>query len=359
MEPNLTGTAILRLFAATAAAIMVTAMFSSSPAHAQWLKFKTPGIPRTPDGKPNLSAPAPRAPNGKPDLSGLWRTDPAGTAETGKAEDAVKALPWADALTQKRKETIGKDSPSVLCLPPGPVVDMGVGRIVQSPNILVMLWGGTLYREIFMDGRELPKDPNPDWMGYSVGHWEGDTLVIESIGFNDRTWLDDDGHPHTEALHVTERIHRSDYGHMEIIRTLVDPGALAEPWTVPVKLELYADTEPLEYVCNENERDRDHLVGKTTDEKGIDVAAAILQKYVGNYELTFPATGQVFTLAVSLKDNRLVLGGMGPSEPLLGVSQTEFTGTSGTTFNFVMNEAGTVTQMNIHAVEGDFKAVRK
>jgi hypothetical protein len=140
---------------------------------------------------------------------------------------------------------------------------------------------------------------------------------------------------------------------------LVDPGALAAPWTVPVKLELYADTEPLEYVCNENERDRAHLVGKTSDEKGIDVAPAVLQKYVGNYELTFPTTGQIFTLNVSLKDDRLVLGGMGPSEALLAVSQTEFTGTSGTTFNFVMNDAGSVTQMNIHAVEGDFKAVRK
>jgi hypothetical protein len=359
MERYFPRTAIVRRSTAIAAATIVVALFSSSPADAQWLKFKTPGIPRTADGKPNLSAPTPRTPDGKPDLSGLWRADPAGTAETGKAEDAVKALPWAEALTKTRKETIGKDSPSVLCLPPGPVVDMGVGRIVQAKNILVMLWGGTLYREIFLDGRELPKDPNPDWMGYSVGHWEGDTLVIESIGFNDRTWLDDDGHPHTEALRVTERIHRSDYGHMEVIRTLVDPGALAEPWTVPVKLELYADTEPLEYVCNENERDRDHLVGKTTDEKGVDVAPAILQKYVGNYELTFPATGQVFTLIVSLKDDRLVLGGMGPSEPLLPVSQTEFTGTSGTTFNFVTSDAGAVTQMNIHAVEGDFKAVRK
>jgi hypothetical protein len=118
MERHFPGTPIFRRYTAIAASTIVIAFFSSSPAHAQWLKFKTPGIPRTADGKPNLSAPTPRTPDGKPDLSGLWRDDPAGTAETGKAEDAVKPLPWADALTKKRKETIGKDSPSVLCLPP-------------------------------------------------------------------------------------------------------------------------------------------------------------------------------------------------------------------------------------------------
>jgi hypothetical protein len=103
---------------------------------------------------------------------------------------------------------------------------MGVGKVVQTPNLLLMLFEGTLYREIFLDGRELPKDPNPDWMGYSVGHWEGDTLVVGSTGFNDRTWLDGDGHPHTEALHLTERFRRPDFGHLEVVKTMSDPGAL-------------------------------------------------------------------------------------------------------------------------------------
>lgn len=345
-------------FGAIGASIIV-AISLISPAQGQWLAFKTPGIPRTKDGKLDRSAPVPHMSGGKPDFSGLWRIDPAGTAETGKAQDAVKPQAWAVDLAQQRKESIGRDSPSVLCLPPGPVVDMGVGRIVQTRNLLVMLWNGTLYREIFLDGRELPKDPNPSWMGYSVGHWEGDTLVISSIGFNDRTWLDDDGHPHTEALRVTERLHRSDYGHLQVTRTFEDSGALVEPWTVPVKLELYADTEPLEYVCNENERDRQHLVGKTSDEKGVTIAPAILQKYVGDYEFTEPTTHRVFKLDVSLKDGHLVFAGLGPSEPLSAISETEFTGSDGTTFNFVADASGHVTHALIRAVEGDFNIIRK
>ena len=192
-----------RITVATLAALLAFA----TTAEAQWLKYKTPGIPRTADGKPDLTAPAPRMANGKPDFSGLWRVDAAGMAETGKAEDTVKLQPWAEALTAKRKENLGNDAPSVMCLPFGPVVDMGVGKVLQTSRELVMMWNGTLYREIFLDGRPLPEDPNPTWMGYSVGHWEGNTLVITSAGFNDRTWLDDDGRPHTEALRVTERHH--------------------------------------------------------------------------------------------------------------------------------------------------------
>ncbi len=340
-----------------ASCIAMTLAFAA-PASAQWLKYKTPGIPRTADGKPDLSAPAPKMPDGKPDFSGLWRVDTDGMAETGKAEDAVKLQPWAVALTDKRKESIGRDAPSVLCLPPGPVVDMGVGKIVQTPKELLMLWGGTLYREIFLDGRPLPVDPNPDWMGYSVGHWEGKTLVIETIGFNDRTWLDDDGRPHTEQLRVTERLRRTDFGHIELVRTLVDPGALLEPWTVPVKLKLNADTEQLEYVCNENERDRDHLVGKASDDKGIDVAHDVLAAYTGSYSFKFPATGEVFTLTFVLPADRLMLSGMGPTVALSAISDTEFSA-PGVTLKFEKNDSGAVTDVLISAVEGDFKAIRK
>jgi hypothetical protein len=344
-------------FIAIVVAVVVASMWTS-PAGAQWLHYKTPGIPRTADGKPNLSAPAPRMADGKPDLSGYWRIDSAGSEETGKAEDTVKLQPWAVALTEKRKETIGRDSPSTLCLPPGPVVDMGVGKVVQTHNLLLMLWGGTLYREIFLDGRPLPDDPNPDWMGYSVGHWEGDTLVISTIGFNDRTWLDDDGRPHTEALRVTERLRRTDFGHMQITRTLVDPGALLEPWTVPVKLELNADTEELEYVCNENERDRDHLVGKASDEKSVKIAPEILAKYVGSYEFKIPTTGKIETWTFSVSGDHLVFGGAGPSIALNAVSETEFSA-SGVDISFEMNDSGAVTQAVFHAVEGNFKAIRK
>lgn len=348
----------LRRFAAIAVFALAAVFAATSPAQAQWLNYKTPGIPRKPDGKPNLSAPAPRMPDGKPDLSGLWRVDAAGTAETGRAQDAVKAQPWAVALTKKRKENIQRDSPNVLCLPTGIEVDDDVGKVVQTSNLLLMIWNGTRYREVFLDGRPLPKDPNPDWMGYSIGHWQGDTLVIESNGFNDKTWLDGDGHPHTEQLHVTERIHRSDFGHMEVIRTMVDPGALLEPWTVPVKLELDADTEQLEYVCNENERDRKHLVGKASDDKSIAVDPKILASYVGAYEFTDPTSHQVFHLMFTLDKDHLVLGGLGPSVPLVSASKTEFSG-GGATFKFVTNESGAVTYALIRTVEGDYKAPRK
>jgi hypothetical protein len=327
-------------------------------ADAQWPNHKTPGIPRTPDGKPNLSAPAPRTADGKPDLSGLWRTDTAGSAETGKAMDRLKPHPWAEALYEKRKENFGSDAPSVLCLPPGPMVDMGVGKVVQTPNLLLMLFNGTLYREIFLDGRDLPKDPNPDWMGYSVGHWDGDTLVIESVSFNDRTWLDDDGHPHTEALRVTERLRRADLGHMEIVRTLADPGAFVEPWTVPVKLELYADNEQLEYVCNENERDRPHLIGKASDEKSVKVAPEVLSKYAGSYEVRIPPRDQILNLIFRLEGEQLVVSGDGPSTPLKALSETEFSW-SGGSLEFVRDSSNVFSQVILRAVEGDLTAIRK
>jgi hypothetical protein len=328
---------------AIAAAAATIALTLPAPAGAQWLNLKTPGIPRTPDGKPVLSGPAPKTADGKPDLSGLWRSDPAGSAETSKALDTLKPLPWAAALAQKRKDNYGSESPGVLCLPPGPMVGMGVGKLVQTPNLIVMLWGGTLYREIFLDGRKLSEDPNPDWMGYSVGNWEGDTLVIVSSGFNDKSWLDGEGHPHTEALRVTERIRRPDFGHLEITETFVDPGAFTGSWTVPLKLELNPDTEEFEYVCNENEKDRQHLVGKASDEKSVRVS---------------PDTGQISPFTIEVKEDRLVLSGLGPSRSLTSLSNTEFSSPGGTGWKFVTNDAGEVSYLIIQLVEGDLKAHR-
>jgi hypothetical protein len=271
----------------------------------------------------------------------------------------VKLQPWAAALTEQRKENLGRDSPSTLCLPPGPVVDMGVGKVVQTRDLLLMLWEATLYREIYLDGRDLPVDPNPDWMGYSVGHWEGDTLVIVTTGFNDRTWLDDDGRPHTEALRVTERLHRSDYGHMQITRTFVDPGAFLEPWTVPVRLELDPDHELLEYVCNENEKDRVHLVGKASDVKSVRVAPEILSKYVGTYEFKSPTSGKLQNWIFSVNGNQLVLGGAFPSTPLISLSETEFSAPAGFNLVFDKNDSGAATSVVLQSVEGNFKAIRK
>jgi len=357
MSPGIPRTSKLPQRLAIAASLVIA--FTATPAAAQWLNYKTPGIPRTADGKPDLTAPAPHMADGKPDFSGIWRADAAGFAETSRAQDTVKLQPWAAALTEQRKETLGRDSPSTLCLPPGPVVDMGVGRVVQTRDLLLMLWEGTLYREIYLDGRDLPVDPNPDWMGYSVGHWEGDTLVIVTTGFNDRTWLDDDGRPHTEALRVTERLHRSDYGHMQITRTFVDPGAFLEPWTVPVKLELDPDHELLEYVCNENEKDRVHLVGKASDVKSVKVAPEILTKYVGTYEFKSPTSGKLQNWVFSVNGDQLVLGGAFPSTPLKSISETEFSAPAGFNLVFEKNDSGAATGVFLQSVEGNFKAVRK
>jgi hypothetical protein len=345
-----------RITATLAATILLS---QPGPARAQWLKYKTPDIPRMADGKPRLAAPAPRTPDGKPDFSGMWQTDSAKAGETSKSKESLKAQPWADALARKRQEELLRDDPSINCLPPGPQVEMGVGRVVQTPKMLVMLYNGTLYREVFLDGRPLPEIVNPTWMGYSVGHWDGDTLVIESAGFNNRTWIDGEGHPHTEALRVTERVRRPDFGHLEIQKMLVDPGALQEPWAVPLKLELEADTEPLEYVCNENERDSQHLVGKASDEKGIQVAAAILAKYVGSYELKIPGSTRIFTLEVSLSGDQLAIGGFGAAKTSLqAVSETEFSAPFGN-LKFPKEGDGAAPYLTFQLVEGDIKAVRK
>jgi hypothetical protein len=275
----------------------LAAFVLSTPIQAQWLNQKTPGIPRTPDGKPDLSAPAPRLANGTPDFSGLWRTDNSGSAELGKAMDAIKPQPWAVALAKKRKEELFRDSPGVLCLPPGPI---------------------------------------------------------------DRTWMDGEGHPHTEALRVTERFRRPDFGHLEELKTLTDPGALMEPWVVPFKFEFDADTEPLEYVCNENERDLKHLTGKASDLKGIAVAGEILAKYVGLYEYTPPDRPDLrVPVEIVLDGDRLVMTGGGPRVELIALSTAEFATADGAGVEFFKDANGVVTHLIARIVEGDIKAVKK
>jgi len=342
------------------AALALTAL--AAPGAAQWLNYPTPGIPRTPDGKPNLSAPTPRAADGKPDLSGLWDTKEATSAPTDKALQNVKAQSWAEEISKKRKEDLGREDMGVLCLPSGPRAAKGVGKIIQSSRTLVMLFDDLTYRQVFLDGRPLPTDPNPTWMGYSVGHWDGDTLVVESAGFNDRTWLDHGGHPHTEELRVTERFRRPDFGHLELERTLVDPKALAEPWIIPIKFEIDADTEMLEYVCAENERDRSHLVGTAADDKKneVKIAPEILEQYVGVYQLALPPHPEdPIAVDVSLDQGQLMISHSGRAkQPLTPLSETRFSGDDAH-FEFVKDDHGAVTQLNVQIVEGEFKAIRK
>jgi hypothetical protein len=189
----------------TSSLVVAISAIATVPTAAQWINYPTPGIRRTPDGMPNLSAPAPKSADGKPDLSGLWRLGVEvgvnANITAGLASDDIR--PWANALSRQRLEDFGKDDPEITgCKPGGPrhITHGGLTKIVQAPTLIVMLYEDLSYRQIFLDGRKLPVDPNPSWMGYSVGRWEGETLVIESAGFNDRTWLDMAGHPHTEAL---------------------------------------------------------------------------------------------------------------------------------------------------------------
>ena len=234
-------------------------------AYGQWLKVPTPGMPRTADGKPNFSAPAPKTPDGKPDLSGVWEhLNSRGAGYYLKGID----MPWqpsAEAIFKERTENNQKDNPESWCLPRGlPKADaFDIHKIIQTPDVILVLYEYlTTFRQIFTDGRALPKDPNPTWMGYSVGHWEGDTLVVESNGFNGKAWLSGQGNPTTDALHLTERMRRRDFGHMDIQITVDDPKAYTKPWTAELHPQLVPDTDLLEFVCNENERDVAHLVGK-------------------------------------------------------------------------------------------------
>ena len=206
------------------------------------------------------SGPAPRTTGGKPDFTGVWyaqRTEDPGTPEP---------LPWAEKLLQERAANNSKDAPGARCLTRG-ITAAGAlfpYEIVQTPARLVMLFEDDIpsHRTVYLDGRGHPKDPNPDWMGHSIGHWEGDTLVIDSVGFNDRTWLDAQGHPHTDKLHVTERMRRPDLGHLEIEFTIEDPGTYKKPWIIKRVADLDPNDEIGEYVCTEGERDAVHMVGK-------------------------------------------------------------------------------------------------
>ena len=241
------------------------------PALAQWTGVPIRNIPLTKDGKPDLASPAPRLPDGKPDLSGVWQGDTkylqnvAADLKPGE----MTMLPWAEALTDERKTGIhAAEEPQANCLPPGiPRINSTPYpfKIVQTGDeVLILYESYELTRQIFLDGRQVISDTNPSWMGYSVGKWDKDTLVVDTVGFNGKTWLDATGHPTTDALHLTERYRRRDAGHLEIRITIDDPKAYVRPWTVTQVMQLLPGTEVLEFACDENNRDLPHLRGART-----------------------------------------------------------------------------------------------
>jgi len=334
---------------------------------AQWLNHPTPGMPRTPDGKPNLSASAPRTADDKPDLSGLWGMNPGpytGNIATDLKPEDVQS--WADGLFKQRAGTFSRDDPSQFqCLPQGPRANLYapvMEKFIQTPGVIAILIEDLSYRQIFLDGRGLPKDPEPSFMGYSVGHWDGDTLVAESTGFKDRTWLDMAGHPHTEALRITERFHRRDFGHMEIAETIDDPKAFNKPFTITIQAEIVPDTEILEYVCAENEKDHRHLVGAAFDSKpvAVTVAPEVLIKYVGSYEFAFPENPTVpAAYNVTMSGGTLFMDTEGKGKtPLIPVSETIFF-LCDARIEFVKDAQEAVTHFTRTWVEGDLKYMRK
>ncbi len=349
-------------FSKWAVVSVVCALATLAPgvAGAQWLKLTTPGIPRTPDGKPNLKAPAPRQ-GGKPDLSGLWRFNSESYSSNVTVDLTPEEIdPKVVALYKQRMEDLGKDDPSTFrCLPSGARQTFAPSswvRIIQTPTVIALLYEDLSYRQIFMDGRGLPKDPNPSFMGYSVGRWDGDTLVVDSIGFNETTWLDFGGHPHSEALKITERFRRTDLGHLDVQVRLEDPAYYKRAWEVPLKGDLMIDTDTIEYVCAENQKDFAHLVGKASDEKkfAVKVAPQVLSKYVGTYSFKDPSDpGNVMKFNVTLGGDTLFMdiGGKDKQE-MIALSEKTFS-MMGIRIDFETDH------LIAHIVEGDMKATKE
>jgi len=274
MESNRVQYLVMRLTFIAACAATVT--------FAQWFDYPTAGVPRTADGKPNFEAPAPRTPDGKPDLSGLWRPISRNQGEESLEGQTVRATqfwdiglglpgglpyqPWALEVRNQRVAQFSKDNPDVACLPLG-ILQMQthpfMRRIMQAPGYLAILHERNLeYRQIFTDGRPLPEDPQPSWNGYSTGRWDGDTLVVQTIGFRDGLWADYNGSPLTDAAKSTERFRRVNFGTLEISVAVDDPKAYTRPWSTTLVQRIVVDNDMLEYVCLENEKDLVHLRGK-------------------------------------------------------------------------------------------------
>jgi hypothetical protein len=262
--------------------LAIFAVVFAVPLAAQWLHYPTPGMPRTADGKPNLSAPTPRMADGKPDLSGVWDGDhkpacpPRGCDDNqtvrefldigATLKDGLPYKPGMAELAKARREPPKTDEPITRCLPVGIMERHTHGtyrKIVQVPGLVVILNElNKSYRQIFTDGRPFPDDMQPAFDGYSIGKWEGDTLVVQTTGFKDGIWLDAFGDPMTDAAKVTERFRRVDFGHLQIEVTVDDPKAYTKPWTITLYQIIAPDTDLIDYICLENEKDIQHMVAK-------------------------------------------------------------------------------------------------
>lgn len=348
----------IRSLVPTILATVVT-LSAAAPGGAQWINHPTPGTPRTADGKPDLTAPVPRTADGKPDLSGVWAANGLGYSTN---ITNVEMLPWAQKVYEARLATYGHEDPASNCLPEGPragLPGLEPFRVVQTPHVSYFMYESSPTRQVFADGRKLPDDPTPTWMGYSVARWDGDTFVIDTAGYNDRTWLDFTGHPHSDALHVTERFRRTDFGHMQLSMTFEDPKAYKQPWTINVAINLVPDTELLEYVCLENEKDRPRLVGRASDDRSASkkVSRDTLARYVGVYDVVMLG---VWTVSIEGDDLKIEMSDGGGKQSVIPHSDTVFVYPPiGGPVRFVSDEKGQVTGFVVTVVEGDIPARKR
>ena len=237
------------------------------PLAAQWINYPSPGIPRTADGKPILPAPAPKGPDGKPDLTGVWRRrNDKHWSNLATGVEHVPFQPWAEAAFRKANRKPDEWEDGLTCMPRGFPRQAIAGnhpfRILQAPTMTLMLMEEfTQYRQVFTDGRPLPENREPTRFGYSTGRWDGNTFVVETVGISEKVVLDNVDHPHTDALHLTERYRRTDVGHLEMELTIDDAKAYTEPWKTNIGFDLFPDTEVMEHTC-ENERSAPHMPGR-------------------------------------------------------------------------------------------------
>ena len=261
---------------------ILAVLVAAAHLHAQWVHYPTASVPKTSSGVPNLDAAAPKTVDGKPDLSGIWQAEktrpcpPEGCDDMEIGEQFLNIgwglqgglpyRPWAAELVKARKALNGREDPGTQCLPTGILMMHTtplLKKIVQTPGLLLILnERNAMYRQIFTDGRPLPADPQPSWTGYSTAHWDRDTLVVESAGFRDGIWLDRGGSPLTEEGKITEQFRRVNYGRLEIRITVDDPKAYTAPFTIQLNQSIVLDTDLLDYICLENEKDLTHIGSK-------------------------------------------------------------------------------------------------
>lgn len=275
-----------RLPRVTFAIVLLGSALASGPSFAQWIGYPTAGVPRKADGTVDMEAPTPRMANGKPDLSGIWTTAEPNRPEGGEVKTAsdgndlgasrqmanlgvdlpggkLPYQPWLIPIVKKRTDNKAIDDPHIRCFPDNFLRAYGLPHLlkfVQTPGLLVVLNEmNATYRQVFTDGRALPQDPNPSPQGYSSAKWVGDTLVIDTIGIRNGTWIDWDGSVITEAAKVREEMTRPDFGHLNVKVTVDDPKAYTKPWTVTLKERIVVDAELIDEICLENEQDATRL----------------------------------------------------------------------------------------------------